>query len=135
MSDRLRPFGPADTRAVVLPVAWRALRHGCVIRGDDGALYVVTRSGRGRAGHWTLTLACGPWRDEIEGGADDGAQVLVPGSTAAAVALCREALGASVLAVVLDASGGEAPDLIWRGERSPDRLVDRGSETTGGGVG
>lgn len=121
MSDRLRPFGPADTRAVVLPVAWRALRHGCLIRGDDGALYVVVASGRGSGGRWALTLACGSWCQEIEGSADDVAEVLVPGADAVAITACR-ALGASVLAVSGTSRGGDEPDLIWRGE------------TTGGGM-
>lgn len=128
MSDRLRPFGPADTRAVVLAVAWRALRRGCLIRGDDGVLYVVVTSGRGSGGRWALTLACGSWCQEIEGSADDAASALVPGVLADAVALCRAGLdqgglGASLIAVALDASGGDEPDLIWRGE------------TTGGGSG
>lgn len=121
MDERLRPFGPPDARAVPLPVAWRALRHGCVIRGDDGALYLVTTSGRGQGGRWVLALACGPWHDEIEGAADDAAAVLVPAALADAVTLCREQLGATLSAVVLDASGGDEPDLIWRGERAPDR--------------
>lgn len=105
-----------------LPVAWRALRRGCVIRGDDGALYLVTTSGRGQGGRWVLALACGPWHDEIEGAADDAAAVLVPAAVADAVTLCRRQLGAT-LAGPLDASGGDEPDLIWRGE------------TTGGGSG
>ena len=115
----LRPFGPADVRAVPLPVAWRALRAGCVIQGDDGVLYLVTASGRGQGGRWVLALACGSWRDEVAGAADDATAVLTPGAEAGAVALCREQLGASVLHV----PGGDEPDLIWRGE------------TTGGGSG
>lgn len=114
--DELRPFGPPGRAAVVLPVAWRVLRAGSVIRGDDGALYRVVRSGRGRAGAWSLTLACGVWRAEIEGDADDGADVLVPGAVADAIALCREVLGARLIATCRDASGGDAPDLIWQGE-------------------
>lgn len=119
MTDELRPFGPSDRRAVPLVVAWRALRRECVIRGDDGGLYRVVASGRGRAGHWSLALACGTWREVIEGGPDDAADVLVPGADAEAVALLREALGASVMAVPglpADVPGGDEPDLIWRGD-------------------
>jgi len=119
MDERLRPFGPADRRAVPLAVAWRALRSESLIRGDDGLLYAVARSGRGQGGRWTLALACGPWSSEVEGSADDAVEVLVPGAEARAVALCREQLGATVLHV----PGGDEPDLIWRGD------------TTGGGVG
>lgn len=119
MSDSLRPFGPPAARAVPVPVAWRALRAGCVIRGDDGGLYLVTASGRGQGGRWVLALAAGAWHDEVTGAADDAAQVLAAGAEAGAVALCREQLGATVLHV----PGGDEPDLIWRGE------------TTGGGSG
>lgn len=117
MDDRLRPFGPYHARAVPLPVAWRALRGGCVIRGDDGVLYAVVRSGPwgrggGGVGRWTLALACGRWAAEVAGGADDAAEVLVPGAEARAVTLLREQLGATVLHV----PGGDEPDLIWRGE-------------------
>jgi hypothetical protein len=118
--DELRPYGPPDRRAVVLPVPWRALRRESVIRGDDGALYLVARSGWGRAGAWSLTLVCGPWREQIEGGADDAAEVLLPGAVVAAVALLRAQLGARLIAVTRDESGGDAPDLIWRGETTGD---------------
>jgi hypothetical protein len=116
----VRPFGPPDRRAVVLPVPWRALRRESVIRGDDGALYVIVRSGWGRAGHWSLTLVCGPWREQIEGSADDPAEVLLPGAVVAAIELCRAQLGARLIAAYRTESGGDAPDLIWRGETTGD---------------
>jgi hypothetical protein len=118
MSEDLRPYGPAASRAVPLPVAWRALRRECVIRGDDGGLYRVEVSGIGRAGHWSITLACGTWREVIEGSPDDAADVLVPGAESAAIELCREVLGASVIHLPADGPGGDEPDLIWRGDSS-----------------
>lgn len=112
-----RPFGP-DGGCVPVPVCWRALRGEDLATGDDGGLYAVQGSAPliadGPRGPWELTLRRGDWCAPIEGRADDAVDVLLPAQTAAAVALVRDVLGASLIATRLTeaehSDGGDAPD-------------------------
>jgi hypothetical protein len=140
--DRTRPFGPrspgsyadgydAGFRAGVaaqpprelyapVPVPWRVVRAQDVIEGEDGELYGVLRSGwtagpDGQRVTWALTLACGTYRELIEGGPDDPARVLVSVSLLDAVALTGAALDARLIATRTDPDGGTTGDLAWRG--------------------
>lgn len=113
MSGSDRPFGP-EGGCVRVPVCWRALRGEDLLTGDDGGLYAVRGSAPliadGPRGPWALTLRRGEWCEAIEGRADDAADVLLPAELAAAIALVRVALGASLITTRLNSDGGDAPD-------------------------
>jgi hypothetical protein len=101
-------------------VPWRVVRAQDVIEGEDGELYGVLRSGwtagpDGQRVTWALTLACGTYRELIEGGPDDPARVLVSVALLDAVTLTGAALGARLIATRADPDGGSTGDLAWRG--------------------
>ena len=121
-SDGLRDGVAAQPdQSLYAPVAvpWRRVRAQDVIRGDDGELYSVVRSGwvagpDNRRTHWGLTLSCGDYRAPVTGDPDDRASVLVGLDLAAAVSLTGEQLGAALIATRTDPDGGHTGDLPWR---------------------
>jgi hypothetical protein len=112
-----------DDLLTAVPLPWRVVRAEDVIRGDDGELYSVVRSGwiehpraAGHAGSWGLTLACGNYRQTHEGDPDEPAPVLVAVGLADALTLTREQMGAQMIASRMAPDGSADGDLMWRGE-------------------
>lgn len=111
---------PSRPLYAAVAVPWRRARAQDVIEGEDGELYGVLRSGwtagpDGQRVTWALTLACGSYRELIEGSPDDPCRVLVPVSLLDAVALTGAELGARLIATRTDPDGGDTGDLAWRG--------------------
>ena len=107
---------PGPDLFVPVPVPWCKVRAEDGLRGDDGAVYTVLRSGPLRGDVWALTLACGNYRAVHEGNRDDAAAVLVEVALRDAIVATRAQLGAVLIATRRDRERGDAPDLIWRGE-------------------
>lgn len=110
---------PDESYYAPVAVPWRRVRAQDVIRGDDGELYSVVRSGwvagpDNRRTHWGLTLACGDYRAPVTGDPDDRASVLIGLDLLAAVTLTGEQLGARLIATRADPDGGHTGDVAWR---------------------
>ena len=118
---------------VWVPLPYRAVRAGDIVRGDDEARtrWMITRAGWARpidppagadpdARVWSVVAEGGGGRVPFTVDPDMMADVLIEVSLAEAVALFRdEGMLAGLLATRLDPDGGTYGDLDWRGESAP----------------
>jgi hypothetical protein len=118
LAERVPPYVFVDAE-----LAWRVIRRGDAIVGDDDLIYTVVRSGwnehpraPGEPGCWGLTLASGTYREQFTGDPDEQARVLLRAGLVDAVRLTREALEARVITTRRNADGTYDGDLLWRGE-------------------
>ena len=109
--ERVPPYVFVDAE-----LAWRVIRRGDAIVGDDDLIYTVVRSGSNGPGLWGLTLASGTYREQFEDHPDTVARVLLRADLVDAVRLTREALEARLITTRANPDGSTDGDLLWRME-------------------
>lgn len=94
----LADIGVADLAHVPVTLRWRHVQPGHVIVGADGLLFMVTGAGED-GGQWRLDITRG-WLgiSSYMGDPDDTAKVLMTRAERDAMTLCRDQLGARVIA-------------------------------------